>query len=188
MAEAVAVFFAVFCIFLSNPRENCLSFFQPVGYNESLPVKLEVFLRMPAEPKFQPAHLSANTLAFVGDAVFALFVRERLSKNASGTVHRLHQLSTMYVKASAQARIAQGLAGSLTEEEMAIYRRGRNVKTTTMPRNAEMHEYRQATGFEALLGFLHMEDRKERLEELLEKSATMIEEETTGLPKNNRNQ
>jgi ribonuclease-3 family protein len=132
---------------------------------------------MPGKPNVQPAHLSANTLAFVGDAVFALYVRERLARDVAGTVHLLHKLSTRYVKASAQAAIVRALMPELSEEETHVFRRGRNVKTTTMPRNADMQEYRQATGFEALLGFLHLSGRQDRLMELLDRAASMIEQE-----------
>lgn len=153
-----------------------ISFFIVLGYNDYLPVKMEVSFRMPGKALIQPAHLSANTLAFVGDAVFALYVRERLARELPGTVHRLHQRSTDYVKASAQAQIVQALFGELTEEETAIFKRGRNVKTTTMPRNADMHDYRQATGFESLLGYLHLSEKTDRLMELLNRAAEIIEQ------------
>ena len=162
---------------------NCLRpvfslfFFLRLGYNEFLPVEVEVSFSMPGKTHVQPAHLSANTLAFVGDAVFALYVRERLAMGVSGTVHRLHQLSTDYVKASAQARIIRVLLAELTEDEATIFRRGRNVKTTTMPRNADMQAYRQATGFESLLGYLHLSDQQDRLKELLDRAAAIIEQE-----------
>jgi len=154
-----------------------LSFFSFFVYNELLPVKVEVFLGMPVDPNGQWGQMSANALAFVGDAVFALFVRERLIAISPGSAHRLHNLSTRYVKASAQAKIAQSLMADLQEDEADVYRRGRNAKTVTMPKNAEMRDYRQATGFEALLGFLHLTGRTERLREILDKSAFIIESE-----------
>ena len=121
--------------------------------------------------------MSANALAFVGDAVFALYIRERLIGQSPGSAHRLHNLSTRYVKASAQARIIQALIPVLDEEEMSVYKRGRNAKTVSMPKNAEMADYRQATGFEALLGLLHLAGRTERLREILDRSAAVIEME-----------
>ena len=131
---------------------------------------------MPVEPNGLHSQASPNALAFVGDAVFALFVRERLMNRFSGSAHRLHALSTRYVKASAQARIVHAILDELSEEEQAIYRRGRNAKSSTMPKNADVQEYRVATGFEALLGFLRLSGRQTRLDELLEKAAAVIEQ------------
>ncbi len=133
---------------------------------------------MPVEPNMAPSQASANALAFVGDAVFALYVRERLMNRVPGSAHRLHALSTRYVKASAQARIMHAIHDNLTEEEQALYRRGRNAKTATMPKNADMQEYRTATGFEALLGFLRLSGRQQRLDEILEMAAAIIEQPT----------
>jgi ribonuclease-3 family protein len=130
---------------------------------------------MPVVPSEQWGQLSANALAFVGDAVFALFIRERLTRRSPGTAHKLHTLSTRYVKASEQARIALSLMNGLEEDEHAVFMRGRNAKTVTMPKNAEMQDYRHATGFEAVLGFLQLSGRTERLNELLEQSAAIIE-------------
>jgi ribonuclease III family protein len=130
---------------------------------------------MPVEPNNQWEQQSANTLAFVGDAVFALFIRERLTRRSPGTVHRLHTASTRYVKASAQARIALAMMDELDEDERAVFMRGRNAKTVSMPKNAELQDYRHATGFEAVVGFLHLEGRTERLKTLLEKAASIIE-------------
>ena len=132
---------------------------------------------MPVDPIIPPSQASANALAFVGDAVFALFVRERLMNRVAGSAHRLHALSTRYVKASAQARIVHTIHDVLTEEEQAVYRRGRNAKSATMPKNADMQEYRVATGFEALLGFLRLSGRQERLDEILEMAAAVVEQQ-----------
>ena len=155
-----------------------LSFFLSIVYNGHLPDEVEVFLCMPVEPSGQWGQLSANTLAFVGDAVFALYIRERLTRKSSGTAHRLHNLSTRYVKASAQARIVLSIVDELDEEEHAVFKRGRNAKTVTMPKNAEMQDYRHATGFEAVLGFLHLSGRIERLNALLDRAAAIIESES----------
>ena len=130
---------------------------------------------MPVEPSKEWGQLSANTLAFVGDAVFALYIRDRLTRRSSGTAHRLHILSTRYVKASAQAKIVLLLMDELDEVEKGVFMRGRNAKIVTMPKNSEMQDYRHATGFEAVLGFLHLSGRIERLNVLLGRAAAIIE-------------
>ncbi len=154
-----------------------LSFFIVFRYNESLPVETEGSFLMPVASGHSTAQLSAGALAFVGDAVFALFIRERTLMKTGGSAHRLHLLSTSYVKASAQSRIVRILMEELDEEEQAVFRRGRNAHSATMPKNANVQDYRHATGFEALLGYLHLAGRQERLAALMERSASIIEED-----------
>lgn len=114
-----------------------------------------------------PKLLSPLTLAFVGDAVYGLLVRERLARLdiAPG---RLHPASVLLVKAGAQAAAADALFHSLTEEEQGIYKRGRNAHTGNLPKNATFREYHAATGLEALFGFLYLAGRYERLEAIFE--------------------
>ena len=115
-----------------------------------------------------PKLLSPLTLAFVGDAVYGLLVRERLAELdlAAG---RLHPTSVLLVKAGAQARAAQALFPLLTEEEQGVYKRGRNAHTGNLPKNATNQEYHAATGLEALFGFLYLAGRDMRLRELFQK-------------------
>jgi ribonuclease-3 family protein len=114
--------------------------------------------------------LNPLVLAFVGDAIFEVFVRTYLvDKNRDMSVHKLHVNAISYVKAHAQSNIIKRLESILTEEEVAIYKRGRNSKSGTVPKNADLQEYRAATGFEALLGFLYITEQDERLNFLLEK-------------------
>lgn len=114
-------------------------------------------------------------LAFMGDAVFNLFIRERLILRKKGTSHQLHIYSTEYVKAASQAKITKVIQSSFTEDEAYIFRRGRNAKSTTVPKNADVMDYKYATAFEAVLGFLYLTDQQERLNSLMEQSATIIE-------------
>ena len=130
---------------------------------------------MPEDTNDQPEHISPIVLAFVGDAVFALFVRERLVRLVQGSVHQIHLKSTSYVRASAQHSIIVKLSDSFTEKEQDIYRRGRNAKSATLPKNANLQEYRHATGFEALLGYLYLAGEHSRLNELMENAALIIE-------------
>ena len=109
---------------------------------------------------------SPLVLAYLGDAVYELYVRTHLcQKNAP--VHQLHKEATAYVKAEAQSRMMDVLEPMLTEEEQAVYKRGRNAKSATVPKNANVLDYRRATGFEALMGYLYVSHQTERLETLI---------------------
>ena len=112
-------------------------------------------------------------LAYVGDASFHLFVRTRLLSYEQAKVQALHSFSAQIVSAVWQARAYQGIEAMLTEEERAIYRRGRNAKSHA-PRSASVAEYHASTGFEALLGTLYLSERNERLYELAEASFQVI--------------
>lgn len=104
-------------------------------------------------------------LAYVGDACYELMVRTfLLDKNLS--VNLLHRETTKYVKAQAQAQIVHKLEEVLSEEEKSIVRKGRNTKTNTNPKNANLIDYKYATGFEALFGYLYLTNQNTRLEEL----------------------
>lgn len=119
--------------------------------------------------------LQPAVLAFVGDAVFNLFIRERLVVNKKGTSHKLHFWATQYVKAGAQAFIAKELIKSFNEDEAFIFRRGRNAKSTTVPKNADVQDYHHATGLEAVLGYLHLTHQNQRLDMFLNEAALLIE-------------
>ncbi len=117
------------------------------------------------------------TLAYIGDSVHTLFVRERVIGQSDKKVHELHILTSRYVKASAQAKAIHILLPELNEEEEAIYKRGRNAKSATVPKNAIVSDYRAATGFEALIGALYIDKKKERLNEILARSMEIINTE-----------
>lgn len=117
------------------------------------------------------------TLAYIGDSVHTLFVRECVIGQSDKKVHELHILTSRYVKASAQAKAIHILLPELNEEEEAIYKRGRNAKSATVPKNAIVSDYRAATGFEALIGALYIDKKKERLNEILERSMEIINTE-----------
>lgn len=113
--------------------------------------------------------LSPLTLAYMGDTVYELYVREALIERFPGhTTHELHRRATRLVRASAQAHTAMALMDELTEEERAVFRRGRNMHNATVPKNADVGEYRLATGFEAVLGRLYLANQRQRLQELLD--------------------
>ena len=111
--------------------------------------------------------LNPLTLAFLGDAVFELHVREKLTEKGSAPVGSLHRRAVDVVCAKAQCVAAQQIAPLLTEEELSIYKRGRNSHSS-VPKNADPAEYRSATGLEALFGYLHVCGNLEREQELFE--------------------
>ena len=111
-------------------------------------------------------------LAYIGDVVFSMYVRLRLLPT-SGHVRVLNDLGMKYVSAVCQYVAMEGLEAGLTDEESQVFHRGRNAKST-VPKSASVHQYRMATAFEALLGYLFLEEREERLEELLDASFKII--------------
>ncbi|HEY8420824.1 MAG TPA: ribonuclease III domain-containing protein [Thermoclostridium sp.] len=121
--------------------------------------------------------LSPLVLAFVGDSVFDLFIRSRLVMKKRESAHKMHVKAINYVKASAQSKIISELLDKLNEEEKIIYKRGRNSKSATVPKHADVLDYRRATAFEAVLGYLYLLGKYERLEEIMNMAAEIIEEE-----------
>lgn len=126
----------------------------------------------------EPHLLNPVLLAYIGDAVFSLYVRMRLLP-ISGHVRVLHDLGARMVSAVMQAKAMDGLMNNLNEEEAAIVRRGRNTKSA-VPKSATVREYRQGTAFEALIGWLFLADHEERLEEILNLSFQIITAEIKG--------
>lgn len=117
------------------------------------------------------------TLAYIGDSVHTLFVREHVVGQTDKKVHELHVLTSRYVKASSQAKAIHALISELSEEEEAIFKRGRNAKSATVPKNADVADYRAATGFEALIGALYIDKKTERLKEILKRSMEITDTE-----------
>ena len=118
--------------------------------------------------KLELCQYSPLTLAFIGDAVYELYVRSRIVGACNTSAGKLHKLCVEFVKAKAQADAAKMMMDKLTEEELSVLKRGRNAKSTTVPKNADVTDYRLATGFEALIGYLYLDGREERLIELCE--------------------
>lgn len=112
--------------------------------------------------------LSPLTLSFVGDVYFSLLVRTRLAQ-VNRPVSQLHSASVKLVNAKAQAEAFKIIEEDLTEKELAIYKRGRNAKVGSVPKNATSGEYHSATGLEALFGYLHLLGENKRAEELFSK-------------------
>lgn len=113
--------------------------------------------------------LSPLTWAYIGDAVYELYIRESLVNNTKLKPHKLHIESIKYVKASAQAEILKLIEEELTEREKEIVRRGRNTKNHHLPKNADVNDYMYSTAFEGLIGYLYLTKQEERLNEILKK-------------------
>ncbi|WEK56401.1 MAG: ribonuclease III domain-containing protein [Candidatus Cohnella colombiensis] len=111
--------------------------------------------------------MSPIVLAYIGDAVFEIYVRQQLVAGKLRKPHELHRAATSYVSAASQAKLLQRWHPLLTEEEADIVRRGRNTKSGQPPRNADPANYRQATALECLVGYLYYKGEKERLEQLI---------------------
>ncbi len=110
--------------------------------------------------------ISVLGLAHVGDGVYELLTRTMLCQQGHTGVQELHRLTVAHVRAEAQARAAEKLLSLLTEEELALYRRGRNAHVNSVPAHAELSDYHAATGLEALFGWLYLQGRRERVESL----------------------
>lgn len=113
--------------------------------------------------------MSPLTWAYVGDAVYELYIRNYLVNTTNLKPHKLHIESIKYVKAKSQANILERLDNFLTEEEKEIVRRGRNAKNHHLPKNADVNDYMYSTAFEALIGYLYLSKEEKRLNEILEK-------------------
>ena len=121
--------------------------------------------------------LNGLVLAYIGDAVYELYVRHRLLSKGNVKPNQLHRQSVQYVSAKAQAQTLLALLEQsiLTEEEQAVVRRGRNAKSATIPKNTDVQTYRYSTAFEALIGYHFLGNNEERMEELIRYSFNIIE-------------
>ena len=111
--------------------------------------------------------LSPLTLAFVGDCIYDLILRTVIVERHNASPNQLHREKSRLAKAPAQAEMAEVLQEHLTQEELAVYRRGRNAKSHTTAKNASVLDYRKATGLEALYGWLYLSGQEERLLQLI---------------------
>jgi len=110
---------------------------------------------------------SPLTLAYVGDGVYDLIIRTVVVHRANRPANELHRITVKYVSANAQSKIIQALMEDLTEEELSVYRRGKNSKPHTTAKNASVADYMKATGFEAVIGYLYLTNQMPRILELV---------------------
>ena len=113
-------------------------------------------------------YMNALTLAYIGDAVHTLYVREGLIHDGDKKIDELHKLASSVVNATMQARLAEKLFDSMTEQEQSVYLRGRNSSLHHRAKNQSAGDYRKATGFEAVLGYLYLTGQTEHLKYMLE--------------------
>jgi len=125
----------------------------------------------------RPSLLPALTLAIIGDTVYDLYFKNRLITQKAMLCGKIHTEAVRFVKASAQAEAIKEIEPSLTEEEDAIYKRGRNAKSQSVPRHADLGDYHMATGFETLIGYLYLSERYERIDELLNTTFNILDKE-----------
>lgn len=120
---------------------------------------------------------SPLTLAYIGDAIYDLVIRSVIVGKGNTKPVQLHRATSRLVKAHAQSEMMHTLEPLLTEKEADIFRRGRNAKSATMAKNASMSDYRRATGFEALMGYLYLTDQTERMMSLITQAVEVYDEE-----------
>ena len=113
-----------------------------------------------------PKQLSPQTLAFMGDTVYEVLVREYIINEANRPVGELNKRKVKYVNCEAQAKSADYIMDKLTDVEISVYKRGRNAFTKSTPKNADVSDYHSATGLEALFGYLYLKGENDRLKEL----------------------
>lgn len=117
---------------------------------------------------------SPLTLAYIGDGIYEIVIRTVIVDEANRQVNKIHKAASNLVKAGTQAKMIHYIMDDLTDEELTIYKRGRNAKAVTRAKNASMSEYRTATGFEALMGWLYLTGQSERMMKLIKKSVTVF--------------
>lgn len=123
----------------------------------------EIELMIGGQGVIDPRGYSPLALAHIGDAIFEVLVRLTVLTDGNMPVNKLHKKARDIVNAKAQAEMYHRIKAELTEEEEAVFRRGRNAKSFTVPKNADLMDYRHATGLEALFGYLYLKGEKERV-------------------------
>lgn len=143
---------------------------------------------IPGMEKVDPDTCPPLVLAYIGDCVFDLIIKLRVTSKGEKHVHKLHEETSRYVQASAQSFMMRSMQEMLTDEEHTIYKRGRNTRSVSAAKNQSITDYRRATGFEALIGFLYLKERYERIAELVTIGLESMEKENAGSDENNGKQ
>ena len=131
-------------------------------------------------PYFENAEInsfSPLSLAYIGDAVYEVYIRSHVMNNGNMQVNKFHREATRYVSANAQSNIIHRIMEFLTEEEISVFKRGRNAHSYTSAKNADIVAYRHATGFEALIGYLFILKQFDRINEIVKMSIEAVENE-----------
>ena len=122
-----------------------------------------------------PRQLSLLVLAYIGDSIFDLVVKTKIVTAGNTQVNKMNRAASSIVKAESQSKMIGYLEDKLTEEEGSVYKRGRNAKSYTSAKNASISDYRRATGFEALMGYLYLSGQYERMCELIKDALDWLE-------------
>ena len=126
--------------------------------------------------KLNPREINTTALAFLGDAVYEVFIRKHVMESGQQNADRLHRAAVRYVRADGQARALKALMEDfLSEEEIRLVKRARNHKTASKARSADAVTYKLATAFEALVGFLYLDGQEDRLAEIMAQAIKEIE-------------
>ncbi|MFC7442683.1 Mini-ribonuclease 3 [Laceyella putida] len=124
-----------------------------------------------------PREINPLLLAYMGDAIYEIYVRHHLLAKGIVRPHELQREATRFVSAVAQAKVYRAIEDQLTEDEMDILRRGRNAKSGNVPKHASVADYRHSTGLEALVGYLYCSKQETRLQELMRQILEIVEKE-----------
>lgn len=127
-----------------------------------------------SDKKLDPHAYNPLALAYIGDTVYDLFIRTKVLEQGNRHVTQMHKMAVSFVNAHSQCVSIRAIEDILTEEELRVLKWGRNAKSNTVPKNADVADYRMATGFETLLGFLYLSDRTDRLETIMNAAYTEI--------------
>ena len=125
----------------------------------------------------RPDRRTALVLAYMGDAVYETVIRDMVVREGNRQVNKMHRETTALVKAGAQAKMIRLLEDRLLPDEHAVYKRGRNAKSNTMAKNATVIDYRMATAFEAVIGYLWLSGSTERMKELIRTGLELLKKE-----------
>lgn len=132
---------------------------------ESLNSKIRNCFNLTAEADIRT--VNPLTLAYIGDCIYEMVMRTVMTAEHNTKAGQLHRMTTKYVKADAQSEMMKTLEPVLTEEELAVFHRGRNAKSGSSAKNADIGSYRRATGFEAVMGYLYLTEQVDRMLELI---------------------
>lgn len=149
--------------------------------NQRLEEKIIHLLKSPWREQ-EVRRLNPLILAYIGDAIYEIYIRKYLISTQKTLVNQLHKSAIQFVKAESQSFIIHHIIGDLTQEEQIILKRGRNSKSQTIPKHADVSDYRYATGFEALIGYLYLVGEEKRLVDLIAKSIELIQNKLEGNP------
>lgn len=138
-------------------------------------ISLMELLQVKKLDKTEVRMLNPLKLAYVGDAVYEVYIRQYLINSINNSPSEMSKKAIKYVKASAQAKLVKGLQTYFTDEEWTFVKRGRNQKSNTVPKNAVLSDYKYATGFEALIGYLYLIGEENRIVEIIAEGILYLE-------------